>query len=108
MKDIYNLIRKLGATSKYKGYYYTADAIRISMDMKNMPMKVTKDIYPVIAKKYNTSTANVEHNIRTLVTVCWDSHKPTLDKIAGYTLEYKPTNSEFIDILSYYLSSHTI
>ena len=108
MNEIYSLIRKLGITTRYKGYYFTADAVRIFMDKRNIPMKITKDIYPVIARKYNTNTANVEHNIRTMVTVCWDNHKDRLDKIAGYTLEYKPTNSEFIDILAYYLYSHRI
>ena len=26
-----------------------------------------------------------------------------LEEIAGYSLNYKPTNSEFIDMLAYYL-----
>ena len=68
MKRIYGLIRKLGATSKYKGYFFV-----------------------------------VEHDIRTLINVCWEGNKSFLDEIAGYPLEYKPTNSQFIDMLAYYL-----
>ena len=30
MKRIYGLIRKLGATSKYKGYFFVAEAVKIS------------------------------------------------------------------------------
>lgn len=31
MKNIYGLIRRLGANSKYKGYFFTAEAVKISM-----------------------------------------------------------------------------
>ena len=27
MREVYHLIRKLGATSKYKGYYFVAEAV---------------------------------------------------------------------------------
>lgn len=47
---------------------------------------------------------NVEHNIRTVVNVCWNTNKNTIEKIAGYPLNYKPTNSEFVDMLAYYLN----
>ena len=90
MSAVYGVIRKLGATSKYKGYYYVV-------------VKVTKDIYPVIARKYKSTPSNVEHNIRTLVNLCWMNHKDTLEEMAGCTMADKPTNSEFIDILVYYL-----
>lgn len=49
------------------------------------------------------NTYQFEHDIRTMVNVCWEGNKKLLDEIAGYPLEYKPTNSEFIDMLAYYL-----
>ena len=91
MSAVYGVIRKLGATSKYKGYYYVVDAVEMAQKIYERPVKVTKDIYPVIARKYKSTPSNVEHNIRTLVNLCWMNHKDT------------PTNSEFIDILVYYL-----
>ena len=100
MSAVYGVIRKLGATSKYKGYYYVAEAVMMSMELQ---VKVTKDIYPVIARKYKSTPSNVEHNIRTLVNLCWMNHKDTLEEMAGCTMADKPTNSEFIDILVYYL-----
>lgn len=30
MSEVYGLIRKLGATSKYKGFYYVAEAVRMA------------------------------------------------------------------------------
>ena len=91
------------ATSKYKGYYYVVDAVEMAQKIYERPVKVTKDIYPVIARKYKSTPSNVEHNIRTLVNLCWMNHKDTLEEMAGCTMADKPTNSEFIDILVYYL-----
>ena len=103
MSAVYGVIRKLGATSKYKGYYYVVDAVEMAQKIYERPVKVTKDIYPVIARKYKSTPSNVEHNIRTLVNLCWMNHKDTLEEMAGCTMADKPTNSEFIDILVYYL-----
>lgn len=50
-----------------------------------------------------STPSNVEHNIRTLINLCWTSHRDVLEEIAGCTMVDKPTNSEFIDILVYYL-----
>lgn len=103
MKNIYGLIRRLGANSKYKGYFFTAEAVKISMGYQYKPLRITKDIYPCLARKYKSTPTNVEHDIRTLVNVCWEGNRRLLDEIAGYQLEDKPTNSEFIDMLAYYL-----
>ena len=103
MTEVYGIIRKLGATSKSHDYYYVADAVEMAQGIHERPVKVTKDIYPIIARKYKSTPSNVEHNIRTLVNLCWMNHKDTLQEIAGCTMSDKPTNSEFIDILVYYL-----
>ena len=104
MREIYRLIRQLGVTSKYKGYYFLAEAVKLSVEMQGRPIKITKDIYPTLARKFKSTPVNIEHNIRTVLNLCWSSGKETLNAIAGYSLRYKPTNSEFIDILAYYLS----
>lgn len=44
MSEVYGVIRKLGATSKYKGYYYIADAVEMAGEIRERPVKVTKDI----------------------------------------------------------------
>ena len=45
MSAVYGVIRKLGATSKYKGYYYVVDAVEMAQKIYERPVKVTKDIY---------------------------------------------------------------
>ena len=105
MREVYGTIRRLGATSKYKGYYFVAEAIRMTMEFQERPMKITKDIYPRLAKKFKSKPSNIEHDIRTIVNVCWENHRERLEQIAGYPLEYRPTNSEFIDMIAFYLGS---
>lgn len=105
MQKIYNTIRKLGITTEYKGYYYIADAIKYTIINQNKPMMITKNIYPYISKKHNTTPVSVERDIRTSINICWENNKDELIKIAGYNLTYKPTNSQFIDMVAYYLSN---
>lgn len=52
MKKVYGLIRRLGANSKYKGYFFVAEAVKISMGDQCKPLRITKDIYPCLARKY--------------------------------------------------------
>ena len=108
MRKVYSLIRKLGATSKYKGYFFVTDAINLAMNYHNKPIKITKDMYPYLASKYKTTPMNIEHNIRTVINVCWEKNKKGMDEIAGYPLADKPTNSEFVDMIAYYLAEEDL
>lgn len=103
MHEVYRIIRRLGVTSKYKGYYFLAEAVKMCMDMQENPIRITKDIYPRLAKKFKSTPMNIEHDIRTIINVCWNTNRQTMSDIAGYSLNYKPTNSEFVDMLAYYL-----
>ena len=62
-----------------------------------------RKVYRLIRQLGVTSKYNVEHDIRTVINVCWESNKEAMNEIAGYPLRYKPTNSEFIDMMAYYL-----
>ena len=104
MKNANEIIRKLGVTSKYKGYFFVTDAISLAMNYQDKPIMITKDMYPYLASKYKTTPMNIEHNIRTVINVCWEKNKKGMDEIAGYPLADKPTNSEFVDMIAYYLA----
>lgn len=103
MREVYKIIRRMGVTSKYKGYYYVTEAVGLVMEQRGKPIRITKDIYPRLARKFKSTPVNIEHDIRTVVNVCWLTDKKAMEAIAGYPLQYKPTNSEFIDILAYYI-----
>lgn len=65
---------------------------------------VTKELYPSVASKHNTTPSRVERAIRHAIEVAWNRGKiDTIDKIFGYTVNNhkgKPTNSEFIALIA--------
>ena len=85
---------------RYKGYHYLRYAIQILSEMEDMYC-LTKDIYPQIARKFNTSTTVVEHNIRTVANKLFHEHKDILKALFGYDLTKRPSNSQFIDALAF-------
>ena len=66
-----------------------------NMDLLNF---ITKQLYPEIAKAYNTTASRVERAIRHSIEVAWSRGKPeVMNEIFGYTIHTgkgKPTNSE--------------
>ena len=104
-KNVERLIRHLGVTTKYKGLRYLCDAVAMTIDAERSGdrVMVTKDIYPVVARKHHTTAFAVEQNIRTVSRVLWERNPKRLVRMAGYSLFDRPTNSELIDILAFYL-----
>ena len=104
-KNVERLIRHLGVTTKYKGLRYLCDAVAMTIDAERSGdrVMVTKDIYPVVARKHHATIFAVEQNIRTVSRVIWERNPKRLVRMAGYSLFDRPTNSELIDILAFYL-----
>ena len=104
-KNVERLIRHLGVTTKYKGLRYLCDAVAMTIDAERSGdrVMVTKDIYPVVARKHHATIFAVEQNIRTVSRVIWERNPKRLVRMAGYSLLDRPTNSELIDILAFYL-----
>ena len=65
---------------------------------------VTKQLYPGVARQYNTTSSRVERAIRHAIEVAWDrGDVEVLNSYFGYTIHNtrgKPTNSEFIAMIS--------
>ena len=65
---------------------------------------VTKQLYPAVAKKYETTSSRVERAIRHAIEVAWDrGDVDILNSYFGYTIHTsrgKPTNNEFIAMIS--------
>ena len=61
---------------------------------------ITRDIYPQIAQKYNTTPSRVERAIRHAIEVSWNRGSwDLMEEIFGHSVDIdkaKPTNSEFI------------
>ncbi len=102
--DVTQILHEIGVPAHIKGYQYLRDAITSSVMDQDMLASVTKVLYPNIAKKYQTTPSRVERAIRHAIEVAWSRGKmDTINEIFGYTVSNgkgKPTNSEFIALLS--------
>ena len=102
--DVTNIIHEIGVPAHIKGYHYLRDAIIFSVNDMEMLNSITKNLYPTIAKKHQTTSSRVERAIRHAIEVAWSRGKmDTIDALFGYTVSTgkgKPTNSEFIALIA--------
>ena len=103
-KEVTHMIHEIGVPAHIKGYQYLRDAILMTVKDMEMLSSVTKILYPTIAKHYQTTPSRVERAIRHAIEVAWSRGKmDTIDELFGYTVSNgkgKPTNSEFIALIS--------
>lgn len=99
-----NILHEIGVPAHIKGYHYLRDSIIMSVEKPEIINAVTKQLYPSVAKKYNTTSSRVERAIRHAIEVAWDrGDVEVLNSYFGYTIHNdrgKPTNSEFIAMIS--------
>ncbi|MBM7614017.1 two-component system response regulator (stage 0 sporulation protein A) [Alkaliphilus hydrothermalis] len=102
--SITNIIHEVGVPAHIKGYVYLREAITMVVSNMELLSAVTKELYPSIAKKYNTTASRVERAIRHAIEVAWSRGKvDTINTLFGYTINNdkgKPTNSEFIAMVA--------
>ena len=98
------LLHELGVPSHIKGYEYIREGI---IELYNDPSiigGITKELYPDIANKYDTSVSRVERAIRHAIEVSWNrGNIDLMEEIFGHSVDIdraKPTNSEFIVTLA--------
>lgn len=102
--EITSIIHEIGVPAHIKGYMYLREAITMVVNDMELLSAVTKELYPSIAKKYNTTASRVERAIRHAIEVAWGRGQiEAINKLFGYTIHNekgKPTNSEFIAIIA--------
>ncbi|ONI38169.1 sporulation transcription factor Spo0A [Candidatus Epulonipiscium fishelsonii] len=102
--EVTSVIHEIGVPAHIKGYQYLRDAIIMAINDMDILNSITKQLYPSIAKQYNTTPSRVERAIRHSIEVAWSRGKmDTIDKLFGYTVNNgkgKPTNSEFIALIA--------
>ncbi|MBO8127708.1 MAG: sporulation transcription factor Spo0A [Peptococcaceae bacterium] len=99
-----NIIHEMGVPAHIKGYHYLRDAILYVINEVSLLGAVTKELYPMIAQKYQTTPSRVERAIRHAIELAWDrGNVELMNKFFGYTINLergKPTNSEFIAMVA--------
>jgi two-component system response regulator (stage 0 sporulation protein A) len=102
--DVTNMIHQMGVPAHVRGYQYLRDAIILVVREMTLLGAVTKELYPQIAEKYNTTPSRVERAIRHAIELAWDrGNVELMNKVFGYTIDVergKPTNSEFIAMVA--------
>ncbi|MGO1713082.1 MAG: sporulation transcription factor Spo0A [Senegalia sp. (in: firmicutes)] len=102
--NITHIIHEIGVPAHIKGYLYLREGIGMVVERVDLLSAVTKELYPEIAKKFNTTPSRVERAIRHAIEVAWSRGKvDTINNLFGYTVENhkgKPTNSEFIAMVA--------
>lgn len=99
-----NIIHEIGVPAHIKGYQYLRDSIMMAVTDMDILNSITKQLYPTIAKMHKTTPSRVERAIRHAIEVAWNRGKmDTIHELFGYTIQSgkgKPTNSEFIALIS--------
>ena len=98
--EITSIIHEIGVPAHIKGYMYLREAITMVVNDMELLSAITKELYPSIAKKYNTTASRVERAIRHAIEVAWGRGQiDAINKIFGHTIHNdkgKPTNSELL------------
>ena len=102
--QITEIIHKIGVPAHIKGYHYLRESIMLAVKDSEIINSVTKQLYPTVAKRFNTTSSRVEQAIRHAIEVAWDrGDVEVLNSYFGYTIHNsrgKPTNSEFIAMIA--------
>lgn len=108
--QVTEILHQIGVPAHIKGYHYLRDSILMAIENPDIINAVTKQLYPSVAHKYETTPSRVERAIRHAIEVAWDrGDVDVLNSYFGYTIHNtrgKPTNSEFIAMISDRLRLH--
>ena len=98
--SITKILHELGIPSHIKGYQYIRDGISFIYNNPDVVGGITKELYPEIANKYDTTDSRVERAIRHAIEISWNrGNWDLMEDIFGHSVDIdraKPTNSEFL------------
>lgn len=102
--SVTKLLHGLGVPSHIKGYQYIREGVMLMYEKPDIVGAITKELYPEIANRFDTTVSRVERAIRHAIEVSWNRGDIDLmEEIFGHSVDYdraKPTNSEFIVTVS--------
>ena len=101
-------VQALGASyfipSHVRGYEYIREGVLLLFANNGVASLVTKEIYPKIANKYQTTSSRVERAIRHAIEISWTRGDIKLmEDLFGNSIDFdrsRPTNSEFLSTIA--------
>ena len=103
-EKIASMFLTIGIPAHIKGYQYLREAVKLVLTKPDTINRITKELYPSIAKKFDTSASKVERAIRHAIEVAWNRGRiEIINQMFGhcvYTANDKPTNGEFVALIA--------
>lgn len=103
-EQITSLLLTIGIPAHIKGYQYLREAILMVVENHDIINRITKELYPGVAHKFDTSASKVERAMRHAIEVAWSRGRlESVNKMFGYKVfdaMDKPTNGECISCIS--------
>lgn len=103
-QEVTAMLHEIGVPAHIRGYVYLRDAIVLVVRHFELLGAITKELYPAIASRHDTTPSRVERAIRHAIEVAWSrGNLDAMTRIFGHTISVhrgKPTNSEFIAMIA--------
>ena len=93
------MVRDIGISVAYKGFYYLICAVVISTEIGMRKGALAKEIYENISVMYSVSVESVEKCIRSCISRAWNDDPMNFSRIYEFKGR-KPTNGEVIASIS--------
>lgn len=97
--EVSRLFHEMGIPAHFRGYAYLRDAIIISAKEVEVLGNITKNLYPRIAEKYNSTSSGVESAIRHTIEIGWErGNSNFIEEFFGFENQKGrfPTTAAFI------------
>lgn len=103
-EKVTNIFLSIGIPAHIKGYAYLREAVRMVVEDHDIINRITKELYPGIARRFSTTSSKVERAMRHAIEVAWSRGRlDSVNRIYGYKVfsaDDKPTNGEFIALIA--------
>ena len=97
----------LGISRKYLGFYMLIEIMNLMINKRMYISSFSRQVYPIVAEKYNKTCCTVERNIRSLIERTWNYN--LMEKFHSYYPEgEKPTCRDFIFMIKNYITNQMV
>lgn len=104
--ELSRFLYQMGFVSTHNGYDYSRRAILLSIKDPRMLKRITSELYPTIADYFEVSPSSVERCIRNSIESAWLRGSSDFNyELFQNSIDFKrgkPTNSEFLAVVSEY------
>lgn len=95
-------LKKLGMKENCIGYFYVIEILKELINKDRNVRSFSREIYPIVAERYNRSESTVERDIRTCISKQWENNLK--DKLSKYWVKDRaPSCRQFIFILKRFI-----